>query len=123
MPRCDSTSAMSGCRAVAGPVVVTRLDGQRHTSLVKQVMERAGIGSSLGAGDRVFLKPNLTYPRFSAGVTTRAEFVEAVAGYFLDRGCRVTVGEGPGGYNGFSMRAALDAHGITDMGKRLGVQV
>src|SRR5437667_11881132 len=108
----------------AAPVVVARLHGQQqHGAVIEEVIERAAVGSGLGAGDQVFLKPNLTYPRYSPGVTTRAEFVETVAQYFMERGCRVTVGEGPGGYNGFSMRAAFDAHGITDLGKRLGVEV
>src|SRR6267378_4461582 len=72
---------------------------------VKDVAERAGLGQDWRAGDAIFLKPNLTYPEFKPGVTTRVEFITAVAEYFLDRGCRVTVGEGPGGYNGFSMKA------------------
>src|SRR2546422_3448545 len=123
MPLRNRTSGMTERRPVAGPVVVARLAGEKEATLIKEVMERARVGSTLGAGDRVFLKPNLTYPRFSAGVTTRTEFVEAVASYFLDRGCRVTVGEGPGGYNGFSMKAAFEAHGLSAACGRLGIPV
>ena len=105
-------------------MVLTEFTSPKHQrQVIEDVILRAGVGSSLSSGDQVFLKPNLTYPRFSPGVTTRAEFVELVAVHFLDRGCRVTIGEGPGGYNGFSMRAALDAHGLTALGKRLGVPV
>ncbi len=117
-------SPLPANQVISAPVVVARLlSSAQQRALVSQVMERAGVGSGLSAGDQVFLKPNLTYPRFSPGVTTRAEFVEIVAEYFLDRGCRVTIGEGPGGYNGFSMRAAFDAHGISEMARRLGVGV
>jgi uncharacterized protein (DUF362 family) len=105
------------------PVLVTHLHAGDEGQQTKDLMEEAGLGGSLGRGDQVFLKPNLTYPRFEAGVTTRASFVEAVAIYFLERGCRVTIGEGPGGYNGFSMKAAFKAHGITEMGRRLGGEV
>jgi len=86
-------------------------------------MERAGIGHECRSGDAIFLKPNLTYPSPRPGVTTRTDFIEAVATYFLERGCRLTVGEGPGGYNGFSMRAAFETHGLTRIARRLGVDL
>jgi len=84
------------------------------------VIARSLVGETWGAGDSIFLKPNLTYPTPKPGVTTRVDFIEIVAKYFLDRGCRVTIGEGPGGYNGFSMKQAFQAHGLTVVARRLG---
>jgi len=86
-------------------------------------MERARVGSDLGPADEVFLKPNLTFPTAKPGVTTRVEFIEAVAAFFLEKRCRVTIGEGPGGYNGFSMKEAFVRHGLTDAASRLGVSL
>src|SRR5437899_883072 len=105
-------------------VVVESLQGRpSSTRAIHETMERAQVGRDWGSGDPVFLKPNLTYPTLQPGVTTRVEFVEAVAKYFLDRNCRVTIGEGPGGYNGFSMKAAFEAHGLTTVARRLGASL
>jgi len=90
---------------------------------VKHVAELAGVGRDWRAGDAIFLKPNLTYPEFRPGVTTGVGFITAVAEFLLDKGCRVTVGEGPGGYNGFSMKAAFEAHGLNVACRRLGIPV
>jgi uncharacterized protein (DUF362 family) len=104
-------------------VVVSSTAGRPVPIAVKDVAERAGLGGEWCGGDAIFLKPNLTYPEFRPGVTTRVEFIEAVAEYFLDKGCRVTVGEGPGGYNGFSMKAAFETHGLNAACRRLGIPV
>ncbi len=105
-------------------VVVASLDsGASPGAVIKDVIERAQVGKEWGSGDAIFLKPNLTYPIAMPGVTTRVEFIEVVTEYFLDKGCRVTIGEGPGGYNGFSMRDAFEAHGITSAVKRLGASL
>jgi uncharacterized protein (DUF362 family) len=94
-----------------------------NPATVKSIIERAGVGRDWHAGDAIFLKPNLTYPSFSPGVTTRVEFIAAVAEYFIDKGCRVTIGEGPGGYNGFSMREAFETHGLNAVGRRLNLSI
>lgn len=48
------------------------------------------------SGDRVLLKPNLLAARDpQRAVTTHPAVVEAVIGFFLDRGCRVFLGDSP----------------------------
>src|SRR6266550_6713727 len=113
---------LSGAVAGNRPTVVVQSlkEGSSAARTIDDVIERAQVGHDWSSGDRVFLKPNLTYPTPKPGVTTRVEFIEAVASYFLDKGCRVTIGEGPGGYNGFSMKAAFIAHGLTTVARRLG---
>jgi uncharacterized protein (DUF362 family) len=105
-------------------VVVESLEGvESRERVIHEVIERAQVGHAWGSGDPVFLKPNLTYPTSKPGVTTRVEFIETVARYFLAKGCRVTIGEGPGGYNGFKMKEAFEAHGLTAAAQRLGVSL
>jgi uncharacterized protein (DUF362 family) len=105
-------------------VVVESLEGSASPArTIHEVITRALVGHKWGSGDAVFLKPNLTYPIPKPGVTTRVDFIETVAKYFLDRGCRVTIGEGPGGYNGFSMKEAFAAHGLTVVARHLGVSL
>jgi uncharacterized protein (DUF362 family) len=105
-------------------VIVASLGSDRTwVRSLKEVIERAALGDEWRAGDAIFLKPNLTFPEFKPGVTTRVDFIAAVAEYFVDKGCRVTIGEGPGGYNGFSMKAAFEAHGLNRVAVRLGVGI
>jgi len=65
----------------------------------------------------VFLKPNLTYPSFKAGVVTRLEFIGGFIAAFrrINPGAGIFIGEGEGGYNAFSMDAAMRAMGYFDL--------
>lgn len=67
----------------------------------------------------VFLKPNLTFPDYKQGVTTRKEFVEPLVRALrgLNETTRIYVGEGEGGYNSFSMTKALHSMGFFDLEK------
>jgi uncharacterized protein (DUF362 family) len=116
---------LSSAAAQKKPIVVVEsLQGRVSPArAIHDVIGRALVDQNWGSGDSVFLKPNLTYPNPKAGVTTRVDFIEVVARYFLDRGCTVTIGEGPGGYNGFSMKAAFEAHGLKAVARRLGVSL
>jgi uncharacterized protein (DUF362 family) len=67
----------------------------------------------------VFIKPNLTYPKYKEGVTTRMEFVESLVGALrqINSITKIYIGEGEGGYNSFSMTQAMKDmgfFGITD---------
>lgn len=68
----------------------------------------------------IFIKPNLTYPEYKRGVTTRKCFVEA-----LIKGCltinsnlKIYVGEGEGGYNSFSMCKTFENMGFNELEKK-----
>ena len=67
----------------------------------------------------VFIKPNLTYPVYKKGVTTRVEFVRALTEALLrvNPKLKVFIGEGEGGYNSYSMSAAMGAMGFTNIAK------
>lgn len=72
----------------------------------------------------VFIKPNVTYPRFREGVTTTPAVIEALVEALLDRSVeRIVIGEGEGGYNSFSMAAALNSLGAEQWRTRYGVEV
>jgi len=77
------------------------------------------IGLSL-AFDRaraIFIKPNLTYPNFKAGVTTRREFVTSLVDALreINRTTKIYIGEGEGGYNSFSMTDAMRNMGFFEI--------
>lgn len=68
----------------------------------------------------VFIKPNLTYPIYKEGVTTRKEFVECLVAALreINSTTKIIIGEGEGGYNSFSMTEALQTMGFYDIAKK-----
>lgn len=67
----------------------------------------------------VFIKPNLTYPTYKKGVTTRKDFVENLVAALrkINSTTRIYIGEGEGGYNSFSMDEALELMGFLELEK------
>lgn len=83
----------------------------------------ASIGLVVRPGTRVFLKPNLTFPRHVPGVTTRPSFIEAAIRYFLDHRAKVTVGEGDGGYGQYAADVAFRGHGLPEICAKAGASL
>ncbi len=73
----------------------------RHSlvdALEEMVDSVGGWPESMGPGSRVLLKVNmLTAKPPQRAITTHPQVVAAMAGLLLDRGCRVAVGDSPGG--------------------------
>ncbi len=68
----------------------------------------------------IFIKPNLTYPTYKKGVTTRKEFVESLVAALrrINSTTKIYIGEGEGGYNSFSMTDAMRVMGFYDIAKK-----
>jgi uncharacterized protein (DUF362 family) len=68
----------------------------------------------------VFIKPNLTYPVYKAGVTTRMEFVRCLVAALrqINSTTKIYIGEGEGGYNSFSMTEAMQNMGFYEIARR-----
>ncbi len=79
----------------------------------KTMFDSLGISVDFSSARAVFVKPNLTYPSYKKGVTTRVEFVESLVAALrsINETTRIYVGEGEGGYNSFSMTDAMRAMG------------
>jgi len=68
---------------------------------------------------RIFIKPNLTYPIYKKGVTTRKEFVESLIAALrkINSTTKIYIGEGEGGYNSFSMSDGFKNMGFFELEK------
>ncbi|MGA1866919.1 MAG: DUF362 domain-containing protein [bacterium] len=68
----------------------------------------------------IFIKPNLTYPTYKEGVTTRIEYIESLIAALreINSTTKIYIGEGEGGYNSFSMMTAMRVMGFFDIEKR-----
>jgi uncharacterized protein (DUF362 family) len=78
-----------------------------------------GLPSSF-SGKTVLLKPNLISATAPALACTHAEFVAAVASWFLDRGARVRIGDSPA--FGTAVRT-MQQHGIVEAVKGMNVEL
>src|SRR3989338_9178912 len=67
----------------------------------------------------IFIKPNLTYPVYKKGVTTRKDFVGTLVRALrkINDRTKIYIGEGEGGYNSFSMSDAFRDMGFLEIEK------
>jgi uncharacterized protein (DUF362 family) len=76
-----------------------------------------GLISEFKEARAVFIKPNLTYPNFKAGITTRRNYVAALVAALrnINTTTKIYIGEGEGGYNSFSMTDAMKNMGFFEI--------
>ncbi len=82
---------------VSLPVLLQRCSSYDRPA-IKDLIDRMADSLSLPAslhGRTVLLKPNLISGRGPSFACTHGEFIAAVAGWFLDRGAKVVVGDSP----------------------------
>ena len=79
-----------------------------------------GLDREFRAARSIFIKPNLTYPSFRAGVTTRLQFVAALVAALrtLNDSTWIYVGEGESGSRSFSMAEALERMGFCELARK-----
>ena len=103
------------------PAPVVRIENSTNLrNSIADVLDAMPEESKLRRGERVFLKPNLTYPTHRPGVTTRPEFLRAVVGNLRDLGAEVLVGESDGGYGAWPASLAFEGHGLPELCKETG---
>ena len=81
--------------------------------------ELLSIAEDFDKSRAIFIKPNLTYPLYKPGVTTRKEFVESLVASLrnINSTTKIYIGEGEGGYNSFSMSEAFENMGFMQLEK------
>lgn len=81
--------------------------------------EILGLNDDVKMAKAVFIKPNLTYPVYKEGVTTRVEFVRDLVSLLkeLNPELSIYIGEAEGGYNSFSMSAAMEGMGFNQLSR------
>jgi uncharacterized protein (DUF362 family) len=80
--------------------------------------DAVGLAAEYDRSHAIFVKPNLTYPTFKEGVTTRGVFISCLVAALrsINRTTKIYIGEGEGGYNSFSMTSAMRDMGFYDIG-------
>lgn len=100
------------------PVVIAeRLNESGIEAQMYNAAHAIGLERDIKSSRAVFIKPNLTYPLYRKGVTTRVEFVRSLVSVLkkLNAGIKIYIGEGEGGYNSYSMTNAFQDMGFMDL--------
>lgn len=103
------------------PIVITELlakqDGESNQIL--NASQAIGLAAEVSQSKCVFIKPNLTYPVYKKGVTTRQGFVRNIVSVLkqINPQLKIYIGEGEGGYNSFSMTDAMRQMGYFELEK------
>ncbi|MHC9543681.1 MAG: DUF362 domain-containing protein [Vulcanimicrobiota bacterium] len=102
-------------------VIIERLpaDSGSLREQLSSCFEKLSLIDHFSSAKAVLLKPNLTYPRYKEGVTTRKEFITALISALrkINSTTRIIIGESDGGYNSFSMTDGLRDMGYYEMAK------
>jgi len=103
-------------------IVVIENCASDRESMQKQFrssIETINLDVEFNKAKAIFIKPNLTYPKFKKGVTTRVEFVEGLVSALrqINSSTKIYIGEGEGGYNSFSMTDAMRTMGFFDLAR------
>lgn len=96
---------------------------QNSRNIEKQFLksfESFSIINEFNKANAIFIKPNLTYPKYKQGVTTRIEFIEGLVAALrqINNCTKIYIGEGEGSYNSFSMTEAMLSMGFYDLEKK-----
>ncbi len=84
-----------------------------------EAFNHTGLPAAFDKAKAIFIKPNLTYPKYKEGVTTRREFVATLVAVLrrINTKTKIYIGEGEGGYNSFSMKNAMMDMGFYEIAK------
>jgi uncharacterized protein (DUF362 family) len=87
---------------------------------MSEALEWSGIAQGIRGVSAVFVKPNLTFPRYLQGVTTSPDMIEAVLQALSDYDKKVYVGESDGGYGSHRVEEAFANFDLTGICRRTG---
>lgn len=110
-------------------VSLTKVASHDVESAVRSAVQLAGgLDELIGSSSRVLIKPNQCKPSpRHSGCMTDGDVVEAITKVVLERNpASVIIGDGAiAGYDfaGFSTQESFDASGVTEVAKRLGVEL
>jgi uncharacterized protein (DUF362 family) len=104
------------------PIVIIDklLNNPDLTGQFVRAFEPVGLIDEFNSARSIFIKPNLTYPWYKEGVTTRKRFVESLVAALrsINSTTKIYIGESEGGYNSFSMTDAMRNMGFYEIAEK-----
>lgn len=103
-------------------VYVGKTDNDFKAEILKG-LEFIGWENIIQKNTRVFVKPNLTFPRYREGITTTPALVRGLLELLRSRADKVILGESDGGNHSFTTDEALDGHDMPRICRETGVEL
>lgn len=105
---------MSNSKKVTVVVEKLHADPEDFESQIINSVNLIGLAEEAKSAKSVFIKPNLTFPEYKKGVTTRVEFIRSLVSALvsINPGLKIYIGEGEGGYNSYSISQAFRKMGF-----------
>jgi uncharacterized protein (DUF362 family) len=105
-------------------VFLDRISTAGYLKAIQQGLRYIDFGRLISSDDRVFIKPNLTFPTYRPGVMTSLPAIEAAIQTIREYTPHIYIGDADGGgYNRFSMDQVYHETGLWAFAERYGVQV
>lgn len=97
--------------------------GDQLENDLRQAIDYVGLAGQLNSGKTIFIKPNLTYPKFKPGVITTPKLLETLVRIIKDYTSRIIIGESDGGYNAYEVKDTFRDCGFYELEKKYGVRI
>ena len=91
--------------------------------IMQDAVMEVGLTKRINSDSKIFLKPNLTYPKYKPGITTSPDIIEALVKVLSDYSKKITIIESDGGYGTFKAESAFRGHNLYEIGKRYGIKI
>jgi len=103
---------------------ITSLDDHSYADAISSGLERIDFSRLVGPSDKIFLKPNLTFPTYRQGVMTNPQALRSAIMAIKEYTNHIYIGDSDsGGYNRFSMDEVYQETGLGQFAKENGVQI
>lgn len=103
-------------------VYISSLNGNLLDKLLN-AFEWIGLDSIVKPENKVFLKPNFTFPFYKRAVTTSPELIEAVVSILKRRTKNIVIGESDGAAAAWTVKEAFGGHKIPQICRRYGISM
>lgn len=108
------------CENIMRPKVYIAKTGSDLEKSIRESLKWIDYEKIIRPGNRVFIKPNLTFTVHRQGVTVSPLFLKSLVTVLRDLTPNITIGESDGGYGSYTAEEAFYGHNLFDMSKELG---
>ena len=104
-------------------VFIKKFSPGNISTTIEEALDWINIEKIIRKEDRVFIKPNFTYPIYKEGVTTSPLIIEGLIKLFSEFTSNIIVGESDGGYYAWKAEEAFKGHSLYEIAHRYGAKL
>ena len=97
-------------------------EGTNLNKSVEEMVDWLDLKTQIPRDARVVIKPNMTYPFYNRGVSTKPEIIEAIVRVLYGISSNITIVESDGGSYAWPAEQAFEGHGINALCRKYGIR-